>query len=134
MDLKDLPEFNPVETANVGSKVICNPIPEKSDTDYLFLVSDLSRDTKYLLESGWRTGGSKDVMSTSSWASLKKYNRKFKIYENFILTDDPMIFDSFVRATKLCKKLNLLKKEDRVTVHEALIYNHWPTEYGIIDE
>lgn len=45
---------------------------------------------------------------------------------NFILTASLEYFENFYRATILAKKLNLLKKEDRITLFEAIVNDRWP--------
>jgi hypothetical protein len=47
---------------------------------------------------------------------------------NVIVTCNEEYFDDFTRATFLCKRLNLLEKQDRITVFEALTRNHWPSD------
>lgn len=46
---------------------------------------------------------------------------------NLLVTCNETYFDDFTRATFLCQGLNLLEKEDRVMVFEALTRDVWPS-------
>lgn len=158
LELTDLPKFKPIEKATVGSQAICRPKPKDSDYDFLFLVSDLKKDTDYLIAEGWKKGGSQDTQWGNEWVSLKKsyteirkpkkkatswLNHEVEItdeskpeetvswIENFILTENDILFDKFVRACVICRSLNLRKKEDRIKVHQAIMYDKFDT-YGIL--
>ena len=41
---------------------------------------------------------------------------------NLIITNDKSFMDKFVLATEVSKRLNLKRKEDRITVHKAILY------------
>lgn len=122
------------ESLHTGSRVICNPPPEDTDDDYLFLCNEGSLPAleKKLLADGFKIGGSggrgvalykkPDPFDFSAFASYKKGS------SNIILTMNPEYFTRFGNATKLAKRLNLLKKEDRVTLFEAVVRDQYPKE------
>jgi hypothetical protein len=106
--------------AAVGSRVTCDPAPVDTDEDILILCDSLTRlyaacasngytfdgDGKYIVEDG----------IDPRFISIRRGNT------NLICTEDPEFFDKFVLATSVCKKLNVLKKLDRVTVFQAILY------------
>lgn len=115
--LPDYPKYTGIY--HVGSRAICSPTPDDTDDDWLFLVDDLVNERTQLTLKGWGESGSQSV-EPDGWKSLRK-----GIY-NYILTDDADFFDKFILATRLCKRLNLKNKEDRIVVHEAALYNRYP--------
>lgn len=46
---------------------------------------------------------------------------------NLILTCSEEYFSNFSKATALAQRLNLLSKEDRVAVFEAVVFDRWPS-------
>jgi len=127
------------EILHTGSRVICDPPPKDTDDDYLFLTWDGALDAlvEKLTKEGWILGGSMSMGSENyerggleiqDWSKGFDgidYNKVFRSYKkadlNVIVTLDPHYFNLFKRATGLAKKLNLLKKEDRVNLFEAMI-------------
>ena len=47
---------------------------------------------------------------------------------NLLLTCSPDYFENFCKATSLAKRLNLLKKEDRVALFQAVTRDVWPNQ------
>lgn len=43
---------------------------------------------------------------------------------NLIVTNKNWFFDRFMQATKVAKNMNLLKKEDRVTLFQYALYGN----------
>lgn len=108
------------EILHTGSRVICDPAPTDTDDDYLVLLSSSKYKPlkKFLLDDGFCIGGS--GVDDSEFLSLKKNDL------NIIATHDMDFFTNSVKATKLAKALNLLKKEDRITLFRAIRDNVWP--------
>lgn len=107
-----------------GSKVICDPPVTDTDEDYLVLVPEERRATiEDLLENdGYLEGGSGHT--DSDFWSYKNYETNPVI--NILLTTKQEYFDKFSRATSLAKALNLIDKEDRITLFEAVVRDVWP--------
>ncbi len=124
------------ESLHTGSRVICDPAPTDTDDDYIILVKpELMEDFETrLYVDGWLLGGSaiKDLRPNLYEDGADTINRSglfisFKRGDvNFICTVSRDYFTNFTLATALSKRLNLLKKEDRVTVFEALCFEVWP--------
>lgn len=104
----------------VGSRVTCNPPPTDTDEDYLVLVDnlDLSMALKAMQEEGWEMGTEFSVDHQPEFYSLGKGN------VNVILTDSQHWFDRFLLATRVATKLNLLNKDDRITLFQAILYGN----------
>jgi hypothetical protein len=94
------------EVAPTGSNYICDPPVTDTDIDYAVLVDDIHKAESYLSGQGWAYGGS--AGDDDRFASYKKDNI------NVILMTDPLYYNRFLAATEIAKKLNLLKKEDRI--------------------
>lgn len=109
-----------------GSREICNPPPIETDDDYIVLVRDIEKAELYLETSVLATseGSEPDDMfgNDSSFVSMRLGE------VNFILTQDLHFFSKFVLATKVARKLNLLKKDDRICLFQAILYGNEPEE------
>lgn len=113
----------------VGSRVTCDPPPTDTDEDFIAYMEE--EETVYALlvplqENGWEMGGSAvgnggvgDGGAGDGWYSFRKGN------QNLILVYKRPIYDSFMAATAIAKRLNLLRKEDRVALFQELEL-HWP--------
>jgi hypothetical protein len=107
----------------VGSRVICNPPPTDTDADYLCLVVlGGAEDAQVALRSaGYVNGGSDDPL-----ALLLEPEKEFTSYKkgeiNLIVTESPEFFRRFLAATVVSTRLNLLKKDDRIALHRAVLY------------
>lgn len=132
------------EILHTGSRVICDPPPKDTDDDYLMLtwegaldalVEKLTKTDKYVL-GGSMYYNSNEAITIQDWSNGFEginYNKVFRSYKkgdvNIIVTLDPHYFKLFTRATGLAKKLNLLKKEDKVALFETIVRDvEWPIE------
>jgi hypothetical protein len=59
------------------------------------------------------------IDKTNQFRSFKKTVNG--VVENYILVDDVEVFTKWVTATELCKKLNLLNKNDRIAVFNVVV-------------
>lgn len=105
---------------SVGSRVTCNPPPMDTDEDVLVLVDwlDIHRALDGLRVEGWERGTEFSVDHQPEFYSLGKGN------VNVILTDSQHWFDRFLLATRVATKLNLLNKDDRITLFQAILYGN----------
>lgn len=125
----------------VGSRVTCNPPPTDTDEDYLVLVSDKAAAVAGLKAIGFEHSADPEKVAkyeamneTAAWSFTSLWFGDI----NYIITDSQFFFERFLTATHVCKKLNLLKKEDRITVFEAVrggsfykeIAPDWEPPYG----
>lgn len=101
-----------------GSRYTCDPAPIDTDDDTIVWVKEFPNPDK-MKELGWEIDG-KDVYGDTYFQS---YRREFK---NLVMVEDKTVYLRCVAAALLCKQLNLLKKEERVTVHQWILngYHH----------
>lgn len=107
----------------VGSRVTCDPPPTDTDQDYLVLVSDKRAAIESLKSIGFEYSADPEKVEeyqrmneTAAWSFTSMWFGDV----NYIITDSQFFFERFLTATHVCKKLNLMKKEDRVMVFEAV--------------
>jgi len=103
--------------AHVGSSITCDPPPDNTDNDILCLTHNLEDFTQRAEHEGFevRKGS---TPGNQYFTSMKKNNT------DLIVTTEEEFYTRFMRATKVAKKLNLLKKEDRVTLFQAILYHN----------
>lgn len=112
----------------VGSRVSCCPPPTDTDEDFLVLVQPATLDCVIddLISRNCELGGSRikersreglapDV-AEDGFVSMRKGN------QNYLLTECVNLHGDFMLATSVCTKLNLLKKDDRILVFQAILY------------
>lgn len=102
----------------VGSRETCNPPPTDTDEDYLVLVSNAPDTSSQLQELGFEL----DTHKYSGMGPLGFISLRFGDL-NYIVTEDQDFFDTFLSATYLAKKFNLLDKQDRIDLFDAVFAN-----------
>jgi len=112
-------EFPQVRLARVGSSIIPNVKPK--DFDILVCVAKsweplvkYLKTIKFEIE-GNREEVSEDYPEDAGFISMRREN------VNFIITCDSLFFDTFKKASGLCKALRLKNRKDRVLVHKAIL-------------
>lgn len=114
----------------VGSRVTCDPAPMDTDQDVLVLTSRELWDEGLgtgLAASGFEKGGSDCGNQVDYLASVPNSFQSFKCGElNLIVTFDPEFYRRFLAATGVAKTLNLLSKDDRVMLFQAVLYANDP--------
>ncbi len=95
-----------------GSRYICNPAPTDTDNDTVFLVNGYYDYTTVLLNDGWEQCGNYEFAG--------RFNAFRKGEENYIIIEDEKFFERYLMATEAAKALNLLNKEDRIKVFQAV--------------
>ena len=115
---------------STGSNYICNPPVTNTDIDFLLLIGediDESELLDFLEDNDFEQGGSRPV---DDW-SLTDFN--FVSYKrgnlNFIITADKVFYDKFVYATKIAKLLNLVDKDQRVKLFQAVLYDNFTENF-----
>ena len=106
---------------HVGSTATCNPAPTDTDEDWLCFCEDLDEIKYKLGDLGWKNEETK-------YAKLPDFISFRKRDKNLIVTSEKWFYNNFILASLVAKKLNLLKKEDRLDLFHAIIYNKSP--YG----
>lgn len=108
-----------------GSKVTCEPAPIDTDTDYLcYLPKKEAFDhvVAHLWGWGYTPEGDEHYQVTNDDTGFTSWRNGENI--NVILTADKDFYDKHKTATELCRRLNLLKKSDRVLVFQTILYGN----------
>lgn len=111
-----------------GSRVTCNPPPDDTDQDYLVEIIDADRDrvariVNALSGAGFTWEGTahyQDAAATNfmSWRNDEAIN--------LIVTAHPDFARRHRVATAVCARLNLMDKQDRIALFQAVLYgNLW---------
>lgn len=108
-------------THPTGSRYICNPSPTDTDEDYICLIDKISGIDKDLV--GFVMDGSfptdEQAKKDDIFISFKKGNL------NLIVTADVNFYNKFIACSKVAKKLNLIKKQDRITLFQFGLYGNY---------
>ena len=107
-----------------GSRFICEPAPKDTDEDYLVFLSDESKRQEFIdgltdLGFEWDHGEEYDGPDGPGDSAFSSYS---KGELNLIITSDETFATRHRAATHVCKSLNLLKKDERVMVFQAVLY------------
>lgn len=103
----------------IGSSVICNPPVKNTDIDFIMCAKSETKLNQFLAVNGFKLSNADEEEYDLEEEGFSCY-RKDKI--NLIVTGNYEWCQKWVLATKVAKKLNLLKKEDRITLFKALLY------------
>lgn len=109
----------------VGSRVTCNPPSVGTDLDVLVRVQNLGDAGMHpsLTRAGFEHDGS-DISDRHDF----DFDSAFRSYSrgevNLIITDDEDFHRRFMAASSVAKRLNLLHKEDRVALFQAVLYGN----------
>ncbi|WP_298844024.1 hypothetical protein [uncultured Salinicola sp.] len=101
----------------VGSRVTCDPAPTDTDEDWLVLVREVP--VEKLQEAGFSQEGSPEFYTGNDAGGFRSW-RKGEI--NLITTQSDEFFRLFLTATYLAKRFNLLRKQDRIALFQAVLY------------
>lgn len=110
-----------VFAAPTGSSVICDPPVVETDDDWVVLVS--KRDLLTFNEQAMLLGYRKDGEYLGLLGLFQSY-RKGRL--NLIVVSDPLVYDSYAKATALAKLLNLKDKAHRIALFDAVVRNKFP--------
>jgi hypothetical protein len=111
-----------------GSRVICNPPPMDTDEDFLVKLKpnvSLKFFEQQMQFEGFE-GSSGDMydLDETIFVSLRKEEA------NLIVTTDQEFFDKMVVATAVAKRLNVMKKSDRIMLFNAIVRGEAPREHS----
>lgn len=102
-----------------GSSVICNPSVTDTDIDYVIYTNEETKLDTFLKCEGFRDSCRDKEEYDLGLDGFYCYRRE---NINLIVINDGKLYRKWVGATNLAKKLNLLKKEDRITLFQAILY------------
>lgn len=121
-----------IKVVACGSWVVCDPPVTDTDKDFLVHVHDVKAFGKELRELGYTEETDSDPASPSgSRPTLGDGNpdHRFSSWRlrklNLIVTESKAFAKKHECATNVCRKLNLLKKEDRIMVYKAILYGEF---------
>ena len=106
-----------VNAEPVGSRGTCDPAPTDTDEDWLGLVREVP--VEKLQEAGFSQEGSPEFYTGNDAGGFRSW-RKGEI--NLITTQSYEFFRLFLTATYLAKRFNLLRKQDRIALFQAVLY------------
>jgi len=109
-------------TFPTGSRFICDPPVMNTDEDTVVFVDVLLRSSldRELREYGFK------VPYGREYDALKNDFTSYKKDEvNLIVTWKQEFYNKYVHATLCAKRLNLIRKEDRIKLFEGMIYERY---------
>lgn len=114
----------------VGSRVTCDPAPMDTDQDVLVLSTAELWDTSLgaeLVLTGFEKGGSDCGSQVDYLSQVPLSFQSFTLGDlNLIITFDREFYRRFLAATGVAKLLNLMSKDDRVMLFQAVLYGNDP--------
>lgn len=115
----------------VGSRVTCDPPPTDTDEDWLVIIKyPKLNDSLFLLEKeGYKLDNPKEHYRPEEG----RFNSWRKGNTNLIVTRDLEFHRRFLAATHVAKTLNVMKKQDRVTLFQAVLYGNGGPELALSD-
>lgn len=108
----------------VGSRVTCDPHPANTDEDWLILAESM-RHLLPLLKNdfGFEQGGS-ELVDVENWKKEFGFQSLRLGSLNLIITESYEFFQRFSAASSVAKRLNLLRKADRIALFQAVLYGN----------
>lgn len=100
-----------------GSRYICSPAPVGTDNDTVVFASEG-------YEQSLAAEGFDYTMSEVDYGTQGLFFSWRKGEDNYIVTTDEEFYNRFVKATDLAKLLNLTRKEHRIALFQAILYNN----------
>ncbi len=108
-----------------GSRITCNPAPTNTDADYIVLIKDHHDFYQVMMEYGYRLGGSDITNRPADVDPEHVFASYTRDWLNLIVTTSPVFYRRFCAATSIAKRLNLLKKSDRIALFQAVLYANY---------
>jgi hypothetical protein len=113
----------------VGSRVTCNPPPIDTDQDVLVYIDSDNADDfiSRMKRAGFNVelgeGYAEDALNGGESDRFQSY-RLGDV--NLIVTVDPIFYQRFQYATQIATRANLLQKEERIELFQAILYGNMP--------
>ena len=111
----------------VGSRITCNPPPVDTDQDVLVFIDEANADdfvwrmkqTGFNVELG--EGYAEDALNSGEEDRFQSY-RLGDV--NLIVTVDERFYTLFSAATAMARRANLMQKEERIALFQAVLYGN----------
>jgi hypothetical protein len=107
----------------VGSRATCDPPPSDTDEDYLCKAESLKLFKDRAEADGFEYGGS-DLLDEHLDGIEMRFISLRRGHVNLIVTDDDEFYRRFLAASSVAKRFNLLRKDDRVALFQAVLYGN----------
>ena len=111
----------------VGSRITCYPPPLDTDRDWLLHVPEAAWQgfVDTLLADGWLIGGSAIPNEVNELPPEAQFNSFVKDEDNIIATCSLLFYERFLAATSVARRLNLMRKADRIALFQAVLYGNY---------
>lgn len=111
----------------VGSRITCNPPPVDTDQDVLVFVD--SENADYFVSRMKNAGFDVELGEGYAEDALNSGEEdRFQSYRlgdvNLIVTVDERFYTRFSAATAMAKRANLMHKEERIALFQAVLYGN----------
>ena len=113
-DLIQIPKELYTEIAFTGSAFTCNPPVINTDIDFIILSYSWDKLGDWCTDVGFKTN-----FEDYELEEFRSYKRGVI---NLIVTEDPIWYKRFTKATELAKQLNLLDKQQRIDLFDFVMY------------
>lgn len=110
----------------VGSRRTCSPAPTDTDDDYLVLLDDKTESAfhEFLADYCFVAGGS-DIPDSQNNTPPEDRFQSYTLGDvNLIVTESKTFYRRFLAATSVARRLNLLNKQDRIALFQAVLYGN----------
>lgn len=97
-----------------GSSYICNPPVLDTDRDFVLLVTDYDAFIAAAIDKGYTVCGNSEY-EDKEFTALRQEN------VNLLVVATEELWKSWVSATELAKRFNLLNKADRVALFKVIV-------------
>lgn len=105
-----------------GSRVTCDPQPAYSDWDYLVHAPDQRAVSAVVMDVLPKAGFNREGSEHYQNAAADSFMSWRKDDVNLIVTSNADFAAKHRVATALCKRLNLMDKQDRIALFQAVLY------------
>jgi hypothetical protein len=112
-----------VSYAFVGSRETCEPAPTDTDLDILVLTDNCKEVLGISNKLNYKYDGS-EIIDEDGNSEENVFCSLKKDHINIIVTEDKSFFDKFILASSIAKQLNLLVKQDRIILFQAILYGN----------
>lgn len=125
-DTRDLISFDTLFIAGVqaikpvGSRATCSVYSDEADYDNLVLCGDLSHAVRVLGREGFST----ESMLKPEYTKMPNFVSMRRGMLNLIITQEKQFYEKFVLATHVARSLDLLNKEHRICLFQAILYGN----------
>jgi hypothetical protein len=114
----------PYVAYEVGSRVTCDPPVVDTDSDWLVVVTDWQAFIDTATTEGFELSGSVPADELKRPDGTQKFWSLRRGILNLIVTDCPVFANNFIAATSVAKRLNLINKDDRIALFQAVLYGN----------